>query len=160
MSVDSVLLILAGVVILGIIVGFSGPAQRRRVDRRIGRMRDPAEGTLEVTAASDFAGRGGAQTATYSLSALLRVAGLPPTRVELSGMATSAKWPQAGDMLPVTADRSSPTEVIIHWNRAPTRKQRARIVAADLALEERQPPTASEPRPGGDGERRSDGPTP
>ena len=150
MSVDLVLLILAGVVILGLIVGFSGPAQRRRVDRRIGLMQDPAEGTIEVTAASAFAGRGGAQTANYSLSAILHVAGLPPTRVELSGMATSAKWPQAGDTLPVTADRSRPTEVIIHWNRVPTGKQRARTLAADLALPEGQTAGTSEPQAGHD----------
>lgn len=119
------LLILAGVVILGLAVGLSGPAQRRRVDRRIRRMQDPAAGTLEVTAASSFAGRGGAQTAHYSLRGILHVDGLPATPVELSGMATAARWPHAGDSLSVTADRSRPTEVIIDWNRAPSAKPRA-----------------------------------
>ena len=150
MSGDPVLLILAGLVILGLIVALSGPAQRRRVERRIGRMQDPVEGTLEVTEASSFAGRGGAQNASYSLSAILRVAGLPPTLVELSGMATASKWPLAGDTLPVTADRSRPTEVLIHWNRVPTGKQRARIAAENLARQEGETAGTGEPHAGGD----------
>jgi hypothetical protein len=159
MSVDLVLLILTAVVVLVAVVGLSAPMQRRRVERRIGRMQDPAEGTLEVTAASAFVATGGAQNASYSLSGVLHVGGLAPTRVELKGVATSTKWPQPGDALPVTADRRLPTEVVIHWNRVPTRKQRARMLAADRARQEGAAATGEPPAAGTD-EQRPDGPAP
>jgi len=160
MSLDVVLLVVTGLVIVGAIVGLSGPAHRRRLARDIGRMQDPAEGMLEVVTASVCRPAGGAQNASFSLSGILRVPGLAPTHVELKGLATSAKWPEAGHELPVTADRAAPTTVIIHWNQVPTKKQRARILANDAARQEGQHTISGGPNGSGEGEPESDEPAP
>jgi hypothetical protein len=126
------------VAVVGLIVYLSGPAQRWRGGRRIRRMRDAVEGTLEVTAASVLNTAGSAHSANYWLTGILHLPGLPPTPVENRGMARTAKWPHPGDTLPVTADRSRPSQLVIHWERMATGRERARVVTENLARKELQ----------------------
>jgi hypothetical protein len=93
-------------------------------------MADPTPGTVEVTTAS-FPGFG-SEYCSYQLFGVLHVPGLAPTPVELNGTALVAKWPRPGQTLPVTADRSDPTKVVVEWDQVMTGAQ----LAAAAALRE------------------------
>jgi hypothetical protein len=85
-------------------------------NRKIRKMTDPADGTLEITGTSGTPD----QSATYQnfrFTGVVEAPGMQPTAVEVGGMAApTAKWPQPGQRLPVTVDRANPDSVSIRWD--------------------------------------------
>ena len=57
------------------------------------------------------------QTTVLSLS--VEALGLEPTTVTWKGAVAIHKWPQPGNVLPVTVDPADPSEVEILWDEAP-----------------------------------------
>lgn len=97
-------------------------------------MQDPAEGTLQVVAVS-ASPEIGVQVEEIRLTGVVRVPGLPPTAVEYQGGASPARWPQRGQLLPVTVDRADPTQadhVVIDWDHVPTHLELAEQLAEQL----------------------------
>jgi hypothetical protein len=79
-------------------------------------MASPAEGTLLVTGASSPA-TGNAVYSNYQLEGVVEAPGMEPTAVQVRGIAPEAKWPVAGQRLPVTVDTRKPESVVIHWDQ-------------------------------------------
>lgn len=89
-------------------------------NRKVRKMTDPADGTLELTGTSGLPN----QSATYQnfrFTGVVEAPGMQPTAVEVSGMAApTAKWPWPGQRLPVTVDRANPASVLIRWDEIPS----------------------------------------
>lgn len=101
---------------------------------QVQRMKDPAEGTLQVVALSS-APEYGAMATGVRLAGVLRVPGLEPTAVQYVGGVRTLKWPQTGQLLPVVVDRADPAgegAVVVDWARVPTQLQRAEDLAQRL----------------------------
>jgi hypothetical protein len=79
-------------------------------------MASPAEGTLLVTGASSPV-TGNAVYSNYQLEGVVEAPGMQPTAVQIRGIAPEAKWPVAGQRLPVTVDTRKPESVVIHWDQ-------------------------------------------
>jgi hypothetical protein len=105
-------------------------------------MKDPAPGTLQVTAASYPPDN--ATSANFSINGVVSADGLAPTAVEHSGIARTRKWPRGGQTLPVTVDRADPSRLQIEWDQVPDSWDTARQSAQAMAEAMRgAPPTAA-----------------
>lgn len=97
-------------------------------DSRIRRMTDPADGTLLVSGIS-APPPAGYSAQNFRLNGVVEAPGLPPTAVEVRGVARMAKWPQPGCKLPVTVDRAQPQRLVIRWDQIPANRDLARAQA-------------------------------
>ncbi len=109
---------------------------RRRQQRRVASMADPAAGTLQVTAASYPPTGESVMFSNYQVTGVVSAPGLPPTAVEQRGIARVSQWPQPGAMLPVTVDRAHPAQFVIAWDQVPSAAEQALADARNLALHE------------------------
>jgi hypothetical protein len=93
-----------------------GPINGRAVV--FGKMKDPMAGRAFVTSANDF-------TASMNPNRLhatvvVKVEGIPEATVEHSELVLQhqlADWPYAGQSIPVTIDRASPSHLKIDWDQ-------------------------------------------
>jgi hypothetical protein len=97
------------------------------------RMKDPVDAELHVVGIS--APDPTATSNNYRMDGVVSGPGITPTAVVHHGMASVSKWPSAGDVLPVTADRAKPERLVVHWERLETGRQQA-VSAAQLLAEQ------------------------
>lgn len=95
------------------------------------KMSDPVRGTLQVTASSYPPND--AMSANYNINGIVSGDGIVPTAVQHSGIARTKKWPQNGQVLPVTVDRADPTRIRIEWDEVEDSWKRAQDTAAEMA---------------------------
>ena len=87
-----------------------------------GRMKDPVTGTANVVSATTLdPGASGKETCAMEL--IVQGDGVTPTAVAVEDRVPVIRWPRAGDMLPVTFDRSNPEHLEIDWDAVPIRGQ-------------------------------------
>lgn len=79
---------------------------------------DPVRGSLKVVASS--LPPDDAHASNYRLNGVVSGPGLTPTAVVKSGMARTAKWPMAGEDLPIEFERGDPTRFNILWDEVET----------------------------------------
>lgn len=117
--------VLPTVIVIGAIWGL------RRV--RLAQMVDPADGVLQVTGCN-LPGDDSVYS-TYRVNGVVSAPGLPPTPVEVRGIAPTSKWPMPGQQLPVRVDRASPSRLKIQWDQVGTGRQAAAERAEQLAAQ-------------------------
>lgn len=108
---------------------------RKLAEHTVAKMADPVEGSLHVTACSYPPTDVSAMYANYRLVGVLQAEGLQPTAIEHNGMAKTANWPQLGSDLPVTIDRATPQNFVIHWDQVPDTRANAFADAQALATQ-------------------------
>lgn len=129
MDVAGIALIVAFTVLLP--VGLVGALLWRFRQPPVAKMRHPVAGEAHVVSCS---GPGESASYTnYSMTAVVRGDGVPPTSVRHKGIAPTAKWPYPGTVLPVTVDRADPSVFRIEWDRVPTGRESGAAEADRLA---------------------------
>jgi hypothetical protein len=108
-------------------------------------MEDPVRGTAYVVSASMPDPT--ATTENYQMTLVVQADGVPATTVQHSGMASTGKWPQPGETLPVTIDRKDPTRVKIEWDEMKTSQQQGIDQAQQMADMLRKANPAGSPAP-------------
>jgi len=111
-----------------------GWLRRNLAERQIAGMTDPVSGTLRVSTATYPPSGVNATYSNYRIAGVVSGPGLPPTAVEHAGIARVATWPESGDDLPVTVDRTRPDRLVIHWDQIPTRHDLAQAAAQAAAV--------------------------
>jgi hypothetical protein len=92
-----------------------------------GRMKDPVAGTANVVSATTLdPSASGKESCAMEL--IVQGDGLTPTAVAFKDKVPVIRWPRAGDVLPITVDRSNPEHLEIDWDAVPIRGQA--VVAA------------------------------
>jgi hypothetical protein len=98
------------------------------------RMKDPVEGTVKVVGITTPDPT--ATQTNYRLDGVISGPGIEPQAVVKHGMMSVSKWPQIGDTLPVTVDRSNPEHFVLHLENIATghqqAAQRAQAIAAQM----------------------------
>ncbi|HXA31415.1 MAG TPA: hypothetical protein VNV87_04070 [Acidimicrobiales bacterium] len=98
------------------------------------RMKDPVEGTVKVVGITTPDPT--ATQTNYRLDGVISGPGIEPQAVVKHGMMSVSKWPQIGDTLPVTVDRSHPEHFVLHLENIATghqqAAQRAQAIAAQM----------------------------
>jgi hypothetical protein len=124
---------------------------KRRSANRLQHMADPVDGVLHVTGVDDPAPYS-AVRATCAFEGVVQAPGVAARAEQVSGMVDTARWPRAGDDLPITVDRANPKQWLIRWERVPSRgdeglaeaqEQAARLNAGAAGT----PPAADWPQP-------------
>jgi hypothetical protein len=95
------------------------------------RMKDPVEGQFNLVACS--VGSGNAVYETCAMDGVVSGPGIVPTSVHHRCQAPRAKWPEPGQILPVTVDRQSPERLKIRWDQLPKNSEVARQLADQQA---------------------------
>jgi len=84
------------------------------------RMKDPVRGTANVVTATaldpDASGK-----EPCAMELIVQGDGLTPTAIAHRDKVSVLRWPRAGDVLPVTVDRSDPERLEIDWDAVPIR---------------------------------------
>lgn len=115
------------------------------------KINDPVRGTLHVTASSRPPNS--ATSANFVINGIVSASGLMPTAVEHQGIARTRKWPRAGQVLPITVDRSDPTRIRIEWDEVPdtwdAARDNAERVARSMRTGSQVRRPAAQPDPGG-----------
>jgi hypothetical protein len=94
-------------------------------------MKDPVEGTLQVTGAS--MAPQGAMYSNCRLHGVLTAPGVPAMPVEHYLTAPVNKWPDPGVVLPVTVDRADPTRLRVNWDDVPSNREVAAALTQQFA---------------------------
>ncbi len=95
------------------------------------RMSDPVAGTYQLTSCS-----AASYDASYSNCRMYGVVvapGVGPVAVEHGCVAPTKRWPQPGQVLPVTVDRADPARLEITWDEVPTGREAGRQLAEQQA---------------------------
>lgn len=119
--------ILIGVVVLATLV----PVVVLLLKSRRRSLTTPMRGSLIVTA-SPYPPRG-AMSANFDLTGVISGPNIPPTPVQRSGIARTAKWPSPGVTLAVEYEAENPQVFNILWNEMADGDVRAAAAAAQLA---------------------------
>src|SRR5260370_41355703 len=75
------------------------------------RMKDPVRGSAKVASASVLPG-----LSRSHLRLVITADGVPPTPVEVKTTRHGDRWPNVGDLIPVTVDRANPQKFEIEWS--------------------------------------------
>jgi hypothetical protein len=100
------------------------------------RMKDPVEGTVKVVGITTPDPT--ATETNYRLDGVVSGPGIEPQAVVKHGMMSVSKWPQIGDTLPVTVDRSNPEHFVLHLENIATGHQQAAQRAQAIAAQMRE----------------------
>jgi hypothetical protein len=107
---------------------------------------DPVDGTFQLVACS--VNSGGAVYENCTMDGVVSGPGVTPTSVHYTTLtAPTAKWPQPGQTLPVTFDRTRPDRLKIRWDEIPTTTSTAQAYAQQLAAEQAAAAAGSGPTP-------------
>jgi len=98
---------------------------------RAKRMKDPVRGSAQVVACSRITQAAVASNCVMNL--VVSADGIPATPVEHECMCRQDRWPQPGQVLPVTVDRADPTRLRIEWDEVRTHEDRIAEQAEALA---------------------------
>ncbi|WP_440709393.1 hypothetical protein [Herbiconiux sp. YIM B11900] len=123
---------------------------RRR--SRPGRLRDGVDGTGRIVSVTTY-GRGGSSQGLVTIDLVVEAPGVPATAVRYQRMIMVPRWPEPGDIVPVSIDPRKPERCVILWGELPDPqtlgRERAERLADDLrhgrAGSSRSGPAASAP---------------
>jgi hypothetical protein len=99
------------------------------------RMKDPVEGTVKVVGITTPDPT--ATETNYRLDGVISGPGIEPQAVVKHGMMSVGKWPQIGDTLPMTVDRSHPEHFVLHLENIATGHEQAAQRAQAMAVQMR-----------------------
>ena len=140
--VDTVILIIVGIVLLLVLVwmvAFFRAARDvrsgRNVEKARRKMKDPVSGTLSVTGIGMPSSE--AVWTACEITGVLAAPGLDPRPVRRVGLVRTALWPKPGDVLPIVVDRARPDFYVIEWLRVKSGGDAAWNEAQRLAEEMR-----------------------
>jgi hypothetical protein len=105
------------------------------------RMKKPVDGTLSVVSIN--MPDPSATSQNYRIDGVVSGPGLAPTAVAHRGVASLNKWPNRGDILPVTFDLDKPDRMVVHWDRLDTGQEQAVSAAEAVAEQMRRSSTSS-----------------
>jgi hypothetical protein len=120
-----------GFIVLCFLVSFALSRSSGFMGLRLKSIKDPVDGTLHVVSASIPPWN--ASSSNYSLTGVIQAPGLPATTVKRGGLASTSKWPQPGQDLPVTVSRANPTKFIIRWDEVDSSSAQGTRLADQLA---------------------------
>lgn len=123
-----------------------GRKQIKKAQAKVERMRDPVRGTATVVSSSDY--RDSTTVAPSwtgcSMTCVVQADGVPAQKSHQRAMpAPTAKWPWPETVLPITIDRSQPTEWIVHWEELQTSTEANNAEADAIASAMRGEPGAA-----------------
>ncbi|MGI8573076.1 MAG: SHOCT domain-containing protein [Solirubrobacteraceae bacterium] len=120
-----------GFIVLCFLVSFALSRSSGLMGLRLKSIKDPVDGTLHVVSASIPPWN--ASSSNYSLTGVIQAPGLPATTVKRGGLASTSKWPQPGQDLPVTVSRANPSKFIIRWDEVDSSSAQGTRLADQLA---------------------------
>ncbi len=120
-----------GFIVLCFLVSFALSRSSGLMGLRLKSIKDPVDGTLHVVSASIPPWN--ASSSNYSLTGVIQAPGLPATTVKRGGLASTSKWPQPGQDLPVTVSRANPSKFIIRWDEVDSGSAQGTRLADQLA---------------------------
>jgi hypothetical protein len=103
-------------------------------------MKDPVRGSAQVVACSRMTQAAVASNCVMNL--VVSADGIAATPVEHEAIVRQDRWPQAGQILPVTVDRADPTRLKVEWDEVRTHEERIAEQAEALAAQMNGAPQA------------------
>lgn len=118
------------------VVIFFGARFWARHKARPGRLRDGVEGTGHIVSVTTYSRRDGSSQGYVALDLVVEAPGVPATAIRYTRSIMVRRWPQPGDVVPVSIDPQNPSRCVILWGELPNPEaigeSRAEQLAADL----------------------------